>query len=63
MGSYTDAERLIWLVEDIGISGIGSVDLYERAAEFAELAGKDEPDNDDLLSAVRCAIDKQLEQA
>jgi len=57
-GDYTeisDEDRLLWLVEEVGLDIIGEHDLHELACTFSE--GEKHPD---LLAAVRWAIDHSM---
>jgi hypothetical protein len=59
---YTDADRLLFLVEHIGIDGfVGhKKDRYEYASEVAEANGREEPDKTDEIAGIRILLDEVM---
>ena len=55
-----DDKRLLWIVRDTGIDQIGNTDLHEEAAINASALGRDEPNDDDYIAAIRTAIDRSM---
>ena len=55
-----DEKRLLWLVFDTGIDGIGEFDLHDAAFVAADKAGREEPNDADYIAAIREAIDAEL---
>ena len=58
-----DSERLLWLFRDAGIDGIGETDIHEEAGINASALGRDDPNDDDYLAALRTAIDRAISRA
>jgi hypothetical protein len=52
-----DSERLAWFAQHSGMDGFGGIDLHDEAQTAASFFGRDEPNGDDYLSAIRTAID------
>lgn len=57
-----DAVRLLWFVRDVGVDVIGGVDIHQEASILASTFGREEPDDNDYIAAIRTAIDKAMEE-
>lgn len=55
-----DAERLRYLGDEPFCDEYGGVDLHEQASKHATANGREEPNSDDYLAAVRDAIDSAM---
>lgn len=60
MKQWTDTERLLVLVLDTGIDRVGDVDIHDEASISAAENGREEPNDEDMLNAIRIAIDQSL---
>jgi hypothetical protein len=58
--AHADKRRLLF-VRDM-MDGIGDIDLHEEAAINASALGRDEPNDDDYLAAIRTAINAALRE-
>ena len=53
-----DTERLYWLVVEDGCFDVmGGIDVHEEAAINASAFGREEPNRDDYIAAIRTVID------
>lgn len=57
---YEDTDRLLWLVRDVGVDIIGGVDIHQEASIYASVFGREEPNDNDYIAAIRTAIDKAM---
>ena len=58
--AMADESRLRHLGDEPFCDGYGDTDLHEQALECAEKSGRDIPNSDDYLAAVRIAIDRAI---
>lgn len=54
-----DSKRLLFLSNVF--DGLGGVEIHEQASIYASAFGREEPNDDDYLAAVRDAIDSAME--
>ena len=55
-----DTERLDWLSLLAPWDGFGGIDINERASEYAEANGRDEPSDADFAAALRDQLDEAM---
>jgi hypothetical protein len=56
--SSNDAKRLLFIKELM--DGMGPFDFHDMAAIKARAAGREEPNDDDYLAAIRASIDGMM---
>lgn len=59
---YEDTDRLMWFVRDVGVDTIGGVDIHQEASIYASTFGREEPNDNDYIAAIRTAIDEAMEE-